>query len=98
MTQISEWRSACEEAKEAYRARHTGGCRMLEQGPECSCFLCAADDLQPPDNKLGWRVRLKFDVRDVWVGVFWRKIENGFDVFICLVPCLPLSIKYRKWL
>lgn len=52
-----------------------------------------------------WRVRLEVKVEDMWVGAFWRKVtgpEIGgresyvqWDVWICLLPCLPIHI--TRW-
>ncbi len=38
---------------------------------------------------------IKFKPNDLWVGVYWHKgkdfVDRGFlDIYICLVPCLPL--------
>jgi hypothetical protein len=46
-----------------------------------------------------WYVALKFEPRDLWVGVYWNKTRRGplhTDVFICLIPLFPVQIrKYR---
>lgn len=55
----------------------------------------------------GWRwyfdgVKLKWEPRDLWVGVYWRK-ENpyydggwwgSFDIYVCLVPCFPIRFAW----
>jgi hypothetical protein len=52
-------------------------------------------------------VRLRFEPRDLWVGVFWRRtysvrgagpsgITTTTEVFICLVPMLPLHITHTR--
>lgn len=57
------------------------------------------------------RVRIRFEPRDCWIGVFWRwtcpvhdaeAIEPGglrykkvWDVYICLVPMLPVHIHWE---
>jgi hypothetical protein len=51
-------------------------------------------------------IKLEFKLEDAWVGVFWkhscrmnefcgRKIIKKTDVWICLVPCLPLHITWE---
>lgn len=35
-------------------------------------------------------VRLKFEPRDIWVGIFWQRIAPGLEVYVCLLPMLPL--------
>jgi hypothetical protein len=48
---------------------------------------------------LEWFVRLKFEPRDLWVGVFWdRKPKNAdprlqyWDIYICLLPAVVIHI------
>lgn len=42
----------------------------------------------------GIRCRLGVNLQDLWIGVLWRtdKYGAGGDVWICLLPCLPLHI------
>lgn len=37
-----------------------------------------------------------FDARDIWIGVHWKKYPKAIDLFVCLIPCLPLNI-YWQW-
>ena len=46
-----------------------------------------------------WRVRVYWEPRDCWIGVYWdRKPTHDirklfvWDVYICLVPCIPIRI------
>ncbi len=44
-----------------------------------------------------------WEPRDLWLGVYWdRPSPTGWsralDVYICIVPCLPLLISYRRML
>ena len=34
--------------------------------------------------------RPKFEPRDIWVGVFWDRRDDGVWLYICLVPCVVL--------
>lgn len=57
----------------------------------------------------GLRIRLFFEPRDLWVGLYWngpyfQHIEDGYgleppeqriDFYLCLLPCLPL--KFTFW-
>lgn len=38
-----------------------------------------------------------FEPRDLWVGLYWEHREFERWVFyLCLVPCLPLRIKFQR--
>ena len=39
----SGYRTGLEIAKDTYRIKHPGGCKMLSRGDECKCFLCQCD-------------------------------------------------------
>lgn len=55
--------------------------------------------------------KLLFEPRDLWVGIYWNRqstlvFERDFkygseiiiwDVYICLVPMLPLRLMWRRW-
>ena len=54
------------------------------------------------DWKLAWR-GLEFEPRDCWIGVYWNHPERDlsvhpeeFDVWICLVPMIPLHLHFHK--
>lgn len=40
------YNQALDAAKEAYRAVHSGECRMFSKGEECQCVLCRLDKLR----------------------------------------------------
>lgn len=54
------------------------------------------------DERSGHSVCLefKFEIRDLWVGVFWDFIRNDkgktLAIYICLLPTLPFSIKISR--
>lgn len=46
---------------------------------------------------LKWKLSIKFEPRDIWVGVFWDKKPKSvheklrlWDVYVCLIPLLPI--------
>lgn len=52
------------------------------------------------------RIRLLWEPRDLWVGVYWDRplpldIGYGFKlrtlfIYVCLVPCLPIKITLTR--
>lgn len=60
--------------------------------------------ITPDDPKFAAEVT--FEPRDLWVGAYWkfdRYIWNPdqsehwtFDVYVCLVPCLPIHVSVRR--
>lgn len=40
------------------------------------------------------RIRLEFKLADCWIGVFWKQQARRHDVWVCLLPCLPLHITW----
>ena len=45
-----------------------------------------------------WAVALIFEPRDLWVGVYWDRYwemgERPIDLYICIVPMLPIRLSY----
>lgn len=45
-------------------------------------------------------IRVEFDPGDLWIGMYWHVIEIGYrdqwDIYICLVPMLPIHIHWSK--
>jgi hypothetical protein len=38
-----------------------------------------------------WRyVRIEFKPRDLWIGAYWKRLGNTLDLWVCLLPCLPI--------
>lgn len=44
------------------------------------------------------KARIKFEPRDLWVGVYWDRRHHPpeLDVYVCLVPCFPLHVRFRR--
>ncbi len=50
------------------------------------------------------RIRIYFEPRDLWVGVYWNVERTSFDnsrvrcrewsVYICLLPCFPIRLRW----
>lgn len=47
-------------------------------------------------------IRLRFDPRDIWIGVRWTTAVSGLllwqflDLYICLCPMFPLHLGFRR--
>lgn len=46
--------------------------------------------------------QFQLEIRDVWIGIFWRKSEMSaklpiWHLYICLLPCVPLHITWSRW-
>lgn len=49
-----------------------------------------------------WQVQLEWKLQDFWIGAFWKNMSvysskrkkniNRLDVWVCLLPCLPIHI------
>lgn len=37
-----------------------------------------------------------FEPRDCWFGVYWKRYPQAVEVYLCLVPMLPLRF-YVQW-
>ena len=46
-------------------------------------------------QKRGWHCQLEFKLEDMWIGAYWRRGSLSWDLWICLVPCVPLHISWR---
>lgn len=57
-----------------------------------------------------WRAALEWKLEDCWVGAFWKRSELALtragrdgglgggviDIWICLIPCLPIHLTFRR--
>lgn len=39
-----------------------------------------------------WSTHVEWKMQDLWVGLFWKRTRQNFDLWLCFVPCLPLHI------
>jgi hypothetical protein len=37
-----------------------------------------------------WNLQLEWKPQDAWIGAFWRRDGNCLDLWVCVLPCLPL--------
>jgi len=45
-----------------------------------------------PAGKLEGALSVEWKLQDLWVGVFWKRVGNSWDVWVCLLPCLPIHL------
>lgn len=52
-------------------------------------------------GKRRWKVKLLWEPRDLWIGLYWTRITahhpsaDGMAFYICLIPCLPLKVSFN---
>lgn len=39
-------------------------------------------------------VRLQWKPQDLWIGAYWKRVRYGVEVWVCLLPCLPLHLTF----
>lgn len=37
-------------------------------------------------------IRWLVEPRDLWIGVYWNRYPSALDLFICVLPALPVNI------
>lgn len=41
-----------------------------------------------------YNAQFEFKPQDLWIGVFWKRIGSTVDLWICVLPCLPLHLSW----
>jgi hypothetical protein len=42
--------------------------------------------------KSNFKIQLEWKLQDFWLGVFWKRTKLHTDIWICLIPCIPIHI------
>lgn len=42
----------------------------------------------------GWHAQFEWKLADLWIGAFWKRTGSCIDLWICLLPCLPLHVSW----
>jgi len=45
-------------------------------------------------RRRGWHIGFEFKPRNLCIGAYWKRIGNCVDLWICLMPCVPLHISW----
>lgn len=50
-------------------------------------------------NQLWPKIQLKFEPRDIWVGVYWEYNKEAImtrwlNVYLCILPMLPIRFRW----
>jgi hypothetical protein len=43
-----------------------------------------------------WELSLKWEPRDCWVGVYWKRYPAALEMYVCIVPLVPVYL-YVQW-
>lgn len=41
-----------------------------------------------------WNCDIEFKPQDLWIGAYWKRDGNCLDVWICLIPCVPIHLSF----
>lgn len=41
-----------------------------------------------------YNCQLEWKPEDLWVGAFWKRTGNTVDLWVCLLPCLPIHVSW----
>ena len=46
------------------------------------------------------KIKIKFEKRDCWMGVFWNQTWAENKLYVCLIPCFPIIFTWNRsfWL
>lgn len=41
-----------------------------------------------------WNCELEWKPQALWIGAYWKRLGNCIDLWVCLLPCLPIHISW----
>jgi hypothetical protein len=41
-------------------------------------------------------IRVLFEPRDLWLGAYWKRGYNDLQVYLCLLPMLPIRLHFQR--
>lgn len=48
-------------------------------------------------KRITFKIRLEFKIQDLWIGIFWKKKIRLYNIWICVIPCFPIHVKFAIW-
>lgn len=64
-------------------------CKAWEPGEYESVVL----GIRPP---LRWHIAIEWKPEDCWIGAYWKRRGSWFDLWVCLLPMVPIHIWRRR--
>lgn len=41
-----------------------------------------------------YNAQFEWKLEDFWVGAFWKRTGGTIDLWLCLIPCVPLHVSW----
>lgn len=41
-----------------------------------------------------YNAQFEWKLEDLWVGAFWKRTGGTIDLWLCLIPCVPLHVSW----
>lgn len=41
-----------------------------------------------------WNAQFEWKFQDFWIGAFWKRTGGSVDLWVCLIPCVPLHVSW----
>lgn len=63
------------------------------------CVYCLQPENHPAHifgsfRFVGWHAKFEWKPADLWIGAYWKRIGNCVDLWLCLLPCIPLHLSW----
>ncbi len=44
----------------------------------------------------GISIKVIWEPRDLWIGLYWDAARDHFKLYLCVLPCLPIRIHFKR--
>lgn len=41
-------------------------------------------------------IRVEWKPQDLWIGAYWKATATRFDLWVCLLPCVPIHLAIER--